>query len=139
MKKIRILIIIAIIVAVGLLIVFNEIPDDVSKEEIFQQDVIRQEVILNINYGNDHQETFNVDFYEGITAFDLLNSKEGLILETKVYDIGIFIETIGDKKNGDKGKYWMYYVNGEMPMVSADNMILKVGDKVEFKFEGSSF
>lgn len=121
---------------------FNRTPEDLAEKEkeISQQDVIKEEVILVIDYGDGNSNTFNIEFIEGMTAFDLLNDMaEELSLETKAYDIGIFIEAIGDKKNGQDGKYWMYYVNEEMPMVSADNMEIKVGDKVEFKFEESQF
>ena len=45
----------------------------------------------------------------------------------------------GIEENGENGKYWLYYVNGEMPMVSADKKELRPGDKVEFKFEKSPF
>lgn len=86
--------------------------------------------------------SFQNQFKEKMTAFDLLKERageSGLALKTKTYDIGILIEAIGEKKNGDGGFYWMYYVNGELPMVAADKYELKPGDKVEFKFEKSTF
>jgi len=75
-------------------------------------------------------------------AFDLL--KEGaekldLSLKTKTYDMGILMEAIGSKENGEDGKYWMYYVNEEMPLVAVDKKEIKPGDKIEFKFEKSPF
>lgn len=106
------------------------------------KETVRQEVVLVINDGRDNPNTFAVEFKEGMSAFDLLKEgaeKLALPLKTKNYDIGIFIEAIGDKENGQGGKYWLYYVNGEMPMVAADKNELKSGDKVEFKFEKSSF
>jgi len=98
--------------------------------------------VLVINDGEKTPQEFVMNFSEKTTAFDLLKTKVeelGLNLETKTYDIGIMIETIGDKINGQDGKYWLYHVNNEMPMVSADKMIIKSGDKVEFKFEKSPF
>ena len=53
--------------------------------------------------------------------------------------MGILIEAIGEKENGKDGKYWLYYVNGEMPQVAADKQILKANEVVEFKFEKSPF
>lgn len=106
------------------------------------ENIANQDVFLAIDSGAGNPNTFTVKFNEGATAFDLLKKeaeKSNINLETKSYDIGIMIEAIGDKKNGQDGKYWLYYVNGEMPMVSADKMFLKAGDKVEFKFEKSSF
>jgi len=104
--------------------------------------IVGEKVVLAINDGEKEQMILTVDFTKGMTVFDLLkNGTEelGLNLKTKTYDIGIMVEAIGDKENGQDNKYWLYYVNGEMPMVSADKMILKAGDKVEFKFEKSAF
>ena len=105
------------------------------------QEGIGQEVILIIDDGQSIQD-FEMNFREGMTAFGLLEEKIkelDINIETKSYDIGIFIEAIGESRNGEDQKYWLYYVNGEMPMVSADKKELKAGDKVEFKFEKSSF
>jgi len=101
-----------------------------------------QEVTLLIDYGEGETKIFEAEFKEGMTAFSLLESeteKANLSLKTKAYDIGIFIETIGNKENGQDGKYWMYYVNGELPMIAADKNELNFGDKIEFKFEKSPF
>lgn len=102
----------------------------------------REKVSLVINKGEGSPIIINSDFRERMTAFDLLKEKTGeldLTLKTKTYDIGIFIEAIGDKENGENGKYWLYYVNGEMPQVATDKKEIKAGDKVEFKFEKSPF
>jgi len=145
MKKLYIFIIIGIIVATGLVIFSDQISDIFLEEEteVFQEpqeNIVKQEVILVIDYGDGNSQNFDIEFVEGMSAFDLLNDRaEELSLETKAYDVGIFIEAIGDKKNGQDEKYWLYYVNGEMPMVSADNLKINPGDKVEFKFEESSF
>ena len=120
---------------------FNQ-PASIGQVEIEAEREIKNEVTLIINSGEENLQTFESEFNQGITAFDLLKNKteeSGLTLETKVYDFGILIETIGDKKNGDEGKYWLYYINNEMPMVAANKQELNPGDKVEFKFEKSSF
>jgi len=106
------------------------------------QGVGEEELVLVIDDGEGDPNIIAAEFKEGMTAFDLLKDKTdelNITLKTKTYDAGILIEAIGDRKNGQDGKYWLYYVNGEMPMVSADKIILKIGDKVEFKFEKSSF
>ena len=120
---------------------FNQ-PASIGQVEVEIEQEVKQELTLVINNGEEDAETYISEFNQGITAFDLLENKaeeSGLTLETKVYDFGILIETIGDKKNGDEGKYWLYYINDEMPMVAADKQELNPGDKVEFKFEKSSF
>jgi hypothetical protein len=102
---------------------------------------IQQKIFLTIDDG-ETLENFETNFEEGMTVFDLLKKKSEEInmgLETQDYDSGIFIQTIGNKKNGDDKMYWLYYVNGEMAQVAADKQILNPGDKVEFKFEKSPF
>ncbi len=100
------------------------------------------EAFLTINDGITEPKTFKVKLEEGMTAFDLLQKKTqelNINLKTQNYDLGVFIEAIGDKENGTDGQYWLYYVNGEMPQVAADKQIIKTGDNVEFKFEKSPF
>jgi uncharacterized protein YxeA len=100
------------------------------------------EVNLVIDYGNGSQKTLTTSYTKSMTAFDLLKrgaEKENLTLKTKPYDTGVFIEAIGDTENGQDGKYWLYYINGEMPQVAADKQNIKVADVVEFKFEKSPF
>jgi len=100
------------------------------------------EVNLVIDYGNGSQKALTTSYTEGMTAFDLLKSeaeKENLTLKTKSYDTGVFIEAIGDIENGQDGKYWLYYVNKEMPQVAAYKQNIKTADVVEFKFEKSPF
>lgn len=78
-----------------------------------------------------------------MTAFDLLEKgvKDlNLDLKTKDYgEMGLLVEKIGDKTNGDDGKYWLYYINGKMAEKSVSKQEIKAGDVVEFKFEKSSF
>ena len=146
MKNLNILKIIGIVIIIagaGLFVFNNPLfPLTSPKETAPLQESIKKEAVLGIDFGDGSPKTFQAEFKDGMTAFDLLKSKTeelNIILKTKTYDVGIFIEVIGDKENGQDGKYWMYYVNGEMPMVAADKKEIKAGDKVEFKFEKSPF
>ena len=144
LKKISILLGVgAIIIVCAWLLFFNEINQLIFREETgIPQEEIKEEVILVINNGEESPDVFEVELKEGITAFDLLKNKTeelDLSLKTKTYDVGIFIEAIGDKENGQDQKYWLYYVNNEIPMIAADKKEIKAGDKVEFKFEKSPF
>lgn len=116
-----------IIVITGWVVFFGASSQSVIENKFSEKG---GEAILMI----DNREPLKYEFNESITAFDLLK-KSGLTLEFKNYDMGIFIEAIGNKKNGQDNKYWLYYVNGQMPMIAADKYILKPGDKVEFRFE----
>ena len=113
-----------------------------NKNNNNNQEIPLKEVTLIINNGEGDYQTFTNRFEEGMTAFDLLKSqaeKSLITLKTKDYDIGLFIEAIGDKENGKDGKYWQYYINDDLPMVAADKKIVRVGDKVEFRFEKPPF
>ena len=140
---IKILIVIIVIFA-GWMIFSNPISRPVDEKEttdLLDQEKEAAEAVLIIDNGIQPR-TFTTEFKEGMTAFDLLKNKAeeiGLVLKTKVYDIGILVEAIGSEENGQDGKYWLYYVNGEMPMVASDKNKIKAGDKVEFRFEESTF
>ena len=82
------------------------------------------------------------NFQPDLSVYELLKNitqQANLDLQIKEYDFGILVEAINHKTNGDQDKYWLFYINDEMPMVSVDNYQLKAGDKVEFKFEESTF
>jgi hypothetical protein len=103
---------------------------------------IKREASLVIDDGTGFPQNLELEIAPTSTAFDLLKKGVallGLDLKTKIYDAGIFIESIGDKKNGESGKYWLYYVNGKMPQVSCDKQQINSGDKAEFKFQKSPF
>ena len=142
-KNIYIIIGAGIIIIIGSCLLFSDnFWQPNVKETSVSLETVKKEVTLVIDNGQGDSKTFNAEFKEGMTPFDLLKAeteKSALTLETKNYDMGVFIEAIGGIKNGKDGKYWLYYVNGEMPMVSADKMVIKAGDKVEFKFEKSTF
>ena len=143
-KNVKIIIGIGIflILVAGVIFSFQNKADleEKSNDQILEEGTINATLI--IDYGEGKIERFDREIKQGISVFDLLKKeaeKSGFTLKTKIYDIGIFIEAIGDKENGQDGKYWLYYINGEMPMVSADNMEIRAGDKIEFKFEESQF
>lgn len=138
-----------IIVGLGAIVIIAGwlfFPNYFQQNSVLENNIIEQteeeDVILEIDEVGENPKSFMAEFKEGMTVFDLLKNKieeSNIALETKSYDMGVMIEAIGDKKNGQDGKYWLYYVNGQMPMVSADKMEIKAGDKVEFKFEKSPF
>jgi hypothetical protein len=143
-----------IVILAGLLIIFAGIiffygirynffqKQNANTAENSEGNRVSQKILLTIDRGEGNILDFESDFNEGISAFDFLREKmkgADVSLETQEYDLGIFIQAIGDEKNGDDGKYWLYYINGQMPQISADNYLLKAGDKVDFKFEKSPF
>ncbi len=129
------------IILVG--VISFRINQSVSQEKVdLNKEEVKNKVTLVIDGGDGLLQTFLSEYQAGMTAFDLLKKETDglkLPLKTKTYDVGIFIEAIGNKENGENEKYWMYYINGVLPMVAADKQEIKVDDKVEFKFEKSSF
>jgi hypothetical protein len=51
----------------------------------------------------------------------------------------LFVEAINGIENGEDGKYWQYYVNGEFANVGCSRYYLKDDDVVEWWFEESPF
>lgn len=49
-------------------------------------------------------------------------------------DMGLFVESINEKKNAD-GYYWILYVNGKSSDTGASQTTLKAGDIVEWRYE----
>lgn len=106
--------------------------------------LVEQKTVLIIDDGQSGLKTFEtvLSGEKKMTAFGLLEAgaeELGLPLKSTNYEFGVFLEAIGEVKNGQDGKYWMYYVNGVLPQVAADKTELSPGDKVEFKFETSTF
>lgn len=142
--KLKSLVLAGVIVLAGVLAIssgkFDFTP--ANQKIINKEEKKEGKLILTINDGSGQEKTFEGDFKEGLTAFQLLEeTAEGnnIELRTKIYDFGVLIEAIGEKSNGQDGSYWMYYINGTLPMVGADQYFLNPGDKIEFKFEKSSF
>lgn len=113
----------------------------IRTENRLENNPSQKALTLIINDGtNTYHSSF--DYRQGMTVFDLLKeatAKFKLVLKIKQYETGILVESIGGVKNGQDKKYWLYYVNGKMPMVSVDKNKLNPGDKVEFKFAPSPF
>lgn len=66
---------------------------------------------------------------------DLSQEKNFELKYNNNYKYGVFVESIAGVPNGKDGKYWQYYVNGKLGEVAADKKEVKVGDKVEWRFE----
>ena len=105
----------------------------------------------------DVQETINISLsIEGVytnksipvavgdTVYEVLQTlnedDSELLLVAKEYPgLGILIEGMNGKINGEDDKYWQYFVNDTMPQVGADKLELKDGDVVEWRYEVSQF
>lgn len=95
---------------------------------------------IEIDYGNEK----NISYKDKIdknneTLFEFMKKileKNNVMLEYKDFSgLGIMIEKIGDKKNGEDNKYWQYWINDNYAKVGADSYIIKAEDKIKWKFE----
>ena len=142
--KFKIFVVAGAIILIGAFAAFSDRFDFSSSEKEVAISGERGEgkLVLTVNEGSGQERNFESNFNEGLTAFQFLKEtmeENGIFLGTKTYDFGTMVETIGSKSNGQDGLYWMYYVNGELPMAGADQYVLNPGDRVEFKFEKSAF
>ena len=60
--------------------------------------------------------------------------QDNLEVETKDYDFGVMVEKVGSYQS-DSQHAWLYYINGTAGDVAADQKLLGVGDRLEWKYE----
>jgi hypothetical protein len=77
----------------------------------------------------------------GETVLELLTRLNGtdpnLNLATQDYgDMGVLVKAMGGLVNGTDGEYWQYQVDGETPMIGADQYELADGKTVLWEFKG---
>lgn len=80
---------------------------------------------------NQNQVSYNCG--KNGTAFDgLLKETKGRV-ETKNYSFGKMINSINGIKGGMGNKYWIYFVDGKLASISADNYKCQDQEKIEWK------
>lgn len=107
------------------------------------QEIVEKRVLYIIKKGEGEILQCQIAPVSDSTAFSLLedlSQKKDFEISYKIYpEMGVFVESIDNFENGTDGKYWQYWVNGELPMVAANNFQVKEGDIVEWKFEIPQF
>ncbi|TSC96743.1 MAG: hypothetical protein CEN88_285 [Candidatus Berkelbacteria bacterium Licking1014_2] len=83
----------------------------------------------------DKQTKITYSGEEGKTALELL--KKQTTVETKTSgELGEYVVTInGLPTAAEAGKYWLFYVNGQMATVGADKYQTKTIDTIEWRLE----
>lgn len=77
-------------------------------------------------------QTFTYEGVDGKTALDLL--KEKADAQVQESSIGSFVTSINGTENTSE-QFWMFYVNGELAPMGADQYQTKNGDQIEWRFE----
>ena len=90
--------------------------------------------------GDDWVITDNLVAYKGDTAFSILercSEKKGFSVDYTYYAQfdSTLVNSINNDVGGTTGKYWQYYVNGELPDIGADKCGIINGDSLQWKFE----
>jgi hypothetical protein len=70
---------------------------------------------------------------EGKNALELLQAHATVITKDSSY--GPYVDSINGVAGGTDGKYWAFYVHGELAQVGAGAYTTKNGDNFEWKFE----
>lgn len=92
-------------------------------------------VTLMIDFG-DRVATYSSMPETSSTVLSVLKSiaeREQFILETKTYDFGTLVDSIGGKVNNNT-RAWIYYVNGKSGEVGAQEKRVSWGDVIEWKY-----
>jgi 3-hydroxy-3-methylglutaryl CoA synthase len=114
-----------------------------EEDNLEEGDKISKEVSLVLNFGDgEDSQMYSVEIKNDWTAFDVLEEileEKDIELIFEEYGQGVFIKSIGKRENGEDNKYWLYYINNEMPQVSCDKKIITPGDKIEFRFQTSPY
>lgn len=87
-------------------------------------------------------EEYRFGVYDDMTALDALmemSQQHGFEVRTQTFDLGTYVDGISEFSSGQDNQYWMFYVNGEFALESADNIIVQGDDLIEFKFEESIY
>lgn len=133
---------IIILVAAGILAVtFNltVIKNTVNEEITTFRNIAADKALYIIDWGQGDRKSLRMTVSPDSTVFSLLEefSRKGNFgLATKDYPgMGVFVESISQKKGGDGNRWWQYWVNDKFGEVAADKKQIKPGDKVEWRYE----
>lgn len=77
-------------------------------------------------------QTLSYEGENGKNALELLESKAKV--ETSDSSLGSFVMSINGTAN-TTDHFWMFYVNGQLASVGADQYQTKDGDKIEWRYE----
>lgn len=110
-----------------------------QKSEVWFEKSDQTSVRMVIN-GDGWTIKDNLIAYKGDTAYSILercSEENGFTVDAVYYAQfdSTLINSINNAVGGTNGKYWQYYVNGELPNVGADKYLLANGDSLLWSFE----
>jgi hypothetical protein len=93
--------------------------------------------------GDDWTINDNLVAYKGDTVYSILercSEKNGFSIDSTYYAQfdATLVNSINNDMGGTNGKYWQYYVNGELVNLGADKCVITNGDALRWSFEAPS-
>ncbi len=96
-------------------------------------------IYINIDNDNKGNKTYDIEFKEDETAFDLLtrleNNDKDFSFSYKEYDFGNMITEINQRKVDDKEEFWQFSVNQKVSDKGVSDYKIKQGDVIMFSIE----
>lgn len=107
-----------------------ETPEDNDSQEETTEVIARIDILINGEAVADLSQEVTAE--EDMYLLDIMHEN---------YDIeeedGFISSIEGHEQDEDAGRYWLYYINGEMPSVGAADYELEEGDQIEWRLEDS--
>lgn len=109
------------------------------------QEQVKQKINITFVFADDKQKTIDYQLPENNTKnlFAITQevaSSQTWDLQYKDYgEMGYLVTKIDTLENGQDNKYWQYFVDDQMPQVSADKYIPKNGESIKWTFAESAF
>lgn len=123
------LVLVSIALIVGIVFAVDSLQSDTSNQETAQETTNDSKVV--------EAETKDHISYEATTdgsALDQLQATNDSVVVIES-ELGKYVDSINDLAGGTDGKYWSFYVDGELADVGADAYELKGGELIEWKFQ----
>ncbi|MFA6423535.1 MAG: DUF4430 domain-containing protein [Patescibacteria group bacterium] len=130
MRKTNILVLVLVVALAGVLLVNSNKKNENANQA---QTNTNQGQVLGASDEKVNSKLVSYVGEDGKTAYELL--KKNATVEAQESTAGAFVQSINNVKNTDK-EFWIFYVNGEMSNSASDKYITKVGDKIEWRYQG---
>lgn len=128
MRRIAVLITIAFISSILLV----QSPTTAHSSSTISKERTAVNIELIIDYGNSTQQVFTG--LSGLTAFDALDQSASVVYVEHIF--GRFVTAINGVANNAEGngRYWQFWVNGELAPIATDFYELTDGDRILWKY-----
>ncbi len=119
--------ILAAIIIIGGSLLGNYVLEKESQKGVAGTEVLFQPVV---------EKTISYEGQNDRTALELL--QEEYKVEIQDSSIGVFVTSIDQTANEDN-KYWMFYVDGRLASLGADQYKTQDGENIEWRYESLQF